>query len=195
MSRPRQSGKPENPALRIEREALWALEHPEEMAPREAVEGRQRLLRLWSYPARGTPKAWTLFLAAGEGLDDQRPLVREVAWSKQSDTRRSSSPLRKLKRHPRPWPGPTLQVRDAEAFLADLRPFLVWAGRAGFQGSPPPDVTADGDAQGIEGFGPLTHLRIEWRGQASPDLEEPVYWIDRLRRLLESAVGERGQAE
>ena len=193
MSRARPEPDDLDAALRLEQKAYWALEHPEEIPP--ALHGLQRRLRLWSYPVRGTPRAWGLFLSSGEGRDDDRPRVREVAWNKQADTRRSSSPMRLLKRHPRPWPGPTIRVRDAEIFRADLQPFLDWAGRAEFQPLAGPDVPDEGDAQGIEGSGPLTHLKIQWRGQAPPALEEPAYWIEQLRRLLEGALDDRRRSE
>ncbi|HYE97743.1 MAG TPA: hypothetical protein VEJ18_02480 [Planctomycetota bacterium] len=183
--------EPAEPAHGLEMQALWALEHPEEVAPRKPLQGLQRRLRLWLYPVRGTPKAWALFM----GGEDDRPLVREVAWAKQTDARHSLSPMRRLKRHPRPWPGPTIHVRDAELFLADVQPFMDWASRAGFQTSPTARSLDGGDAQGIEGSGSLTHLRIEWKGDTPRDLEEPAYWIERLRRVLEAAVAERGRAE
>lgn len=190
---PESDPEPADPARALEQQAFWALEHPEEIAPREALQGLHRRLRLWRYPARGTPKAWGLFLASEEAGGDSRPMVREIAWAKQADARRTTSPMRRLKRHPRPWPGPTLHVRDAELFLADLRPFLAWAARAGFRSREAANPAGDGDIQGIEGSGPWTHLRIEWSGEAAPDLEEPAYFIERLRHVLESAVEERGR--
>jgi hypothetical protein len=172
---------------RLAGRAVWQLEHPDQLSPREALSGLVLQLRLWSYRRRGAQLSWSLFLP---NRKDGSPLVRELRWNALADQRRMGSALRNLKR--RPAELPTVRLRDALVEEAALEPFLVEAPRILAERMPATGVESDvdRDVSGVEGYRSLTHVRFEWEGDG-PEAGGIVAWVGRLRRLLEEALQDR----
>ena len=170
---------------RLETRARWLLEHPDQIAPLEAVQDLTLELRLWRRRGR-THVSWGLFVPGN--LED-RALVRETTWDESADRRRwrfRESPLKR-----RPAGEPTIHVRDAFVGRRELRPFLVEASGMLPTRAPPVESSPDEDRFGIEGYRPPSDARLEWNGRGPEEFGEAIAWTGRLRRLLERALRER----
>jgi len=173
----------------MEKRALWTLEHADELSPREAILGKKSQLRLWEYSSRGPFRTWTVFLAERSDAEKGRGLVREVVWNRTADQSRVTSKTEQL-RH-RSKTAPSIRVRDAEVALEDLAPFLEEATR--LSGPLPASRENDiqGDRFGIEGFGSMSYLRVEWQDEGPPEWAKTVTWISKLRALLIASIKDR----
>jgi len=79
---------------------------------------------------------------------------------------------------------PSIRVLNAEAGREDLAAYLKEATR--FIGALPDPLKMDmrGDRFGIEGFGSMSYLRVEWEVEGPPEWAKTVTRISRLRSLL-----------
>lgn len=77
----------------LEKLARWALEHPEQLEPREVIESFRPILRLWQYPSFFDYASWTIFQPARRNMIDVSLLIRRVVWERTYDLRRFSDPL------------------------------------------------------------------------------------------------------
>lgn len=174
----------------LRRKALWMLEHADELAPREPLEGMGAQLRLWSYPVEGPLASWTLLLGRGPVAERRRPLVREVVWDRPRDQERGDLVLPRRRRPAKA--DPTVTIRDAEVSWDEVSPFMA---RATALTAPLPEATAGPGREegrcGIEGYRSMAYLRLEWRGRGPAAWGPAVRWVTRLRRLLARAIQER----
>jgi hypothetical protein len=175
----------------IEKNALWALEHAADLSPREPVEGRVPLLRVWEYRSKGTYTAWTVLSSIGT-QELGRPTVREVVWKRDQDEKHLASVDRKNKLRTKQQT--TIRVRDAEVFFQDLRPFMEAAARLFVPAIAPQNPNLEGSS-GIEGYHTLTWLRMDWRGSGPVEWAETIRWVGRLRKLLEASLEEREETQ
>ena len=95
----------------LEVRARWALEHPEQLEPREAVEGVRMVLRLWHKLTFFDSTCWSVFRPVGRNREDASLMVRKVVWERTHDLRRFADPLEWLKQGYRA--PPTIVVCDA----------------------------------------------------------------------------------
>src|SRR5579872_6502969 len=165
------------PWSQMEKRAFWALEHADELSPRDPILGRRSQLRLWEYSSQGPYRTWTVFLAEGRGAGIGRALVREVVWNRSADRKRITSKTEQL-RH-RSKAAPSIRVRDAEVAGEELTPFLAEATRLSDALPAPLEKDMSGDRFGIEGFGSMAYLRVEWRDEGPPEWAKTVTWISR----------------
>jgi len=140
---------------RLERDRTWRLREP--------------LFRLWIYPSQGNNTSWTL-LSPRHLVEGGTPLLREVTWSRRQDEDQNDKP--------------TLRIRDTEisAWEQDSYRDIVERLR------PPPlpehhDVPT-GAHTGIEGFGALRSVRMEWQGAGPVEWSETIGRVTRLRNLM-----------
>jgi hypothetical protein len=177
---------------RVEKKALWALEHAQQLSPGGRVERMRPLLRLWTYSSEGTYTSWTI-LAPVEAGGLASPMVREVVWRRRRDEERMASVNRKHLLRTKPQV--TIRFRDAELSSDELGPFLKTAARLFVPKILTDDPEPDSDACGIEGYGALTYLRMEWQGPAPVEWAQPVAWVTDLRELLVASLIEREEAD
>jgi len=172
----------------IGREALWSLEHADELQPREPTRGMARLLRLWRYPRSGPYVSWSILLPARE-YRSRRSLIREVSWDRLKDWKLARAPQQALKR--RQALGATLICRDAELEWEELSPSMD--GLGGLWWRMPPQAKPDpaDDEFGLEGFRSLAHVKLQWRGKGPRGWAEPVGRITKLRGLLLRCMRDR----
>jgi hypothetical protein len=180
-----------NPGLwqRLEEQALWTLEHADQLPPRELTNGMALQLRLWRYPRSGAHASWNLILPVRD-VRARRAVVREVVWDRIADWELRMAPRETLKR--RQIQVPTIRSRDAEIAWEELMPYLDMVGRLR---SPMPILAAatpsTRDAFGLEGYRSMGHLRLQWHGRGPRGWGDTIAWIGRLRRLLVGSMRER----
>lgn len=175
----------------MERNALWALEHAPEVAPKGQVEGMGPILRLWTYSTSGTHTSWTILAAVGSE-EPGRPLVREILWKRRQDEQRMASMNRKHKLRTKLQA--TVQVRDAEISPLDLHPFLDAAARLFVPEKSREGPPRRGDTSGFEGYRSLAYLRMEWQEPGPVEWTDTTTWVARLRQLLLASLQERERA-
>lgn len=176
----------------VEKDALWALENAKELSPGGRVEQMKPLLRLWTYSPEGAYTSWTL-LSSRKAADLGSPMVREVVWKRKRDEKHMASVNRKHMLRTKPQS--TIGFRDAEVSTQELGPFMQTAARL-FVPAILREVSApESDACGIEGYGPLAYLRMEWQGPCPVEWAQPVAWVTDLRELLRAALVEREEEE
>jgi hypothetical protein len=172
----------------VEKDALWALENAQELSPGGRVDQMRPLLRLWTYSPEGAYTSWTL-LCPREAGDRGNPMVREVVWRRERDEKHMASVNRKHLLRTRPQS--TVQFRDALVSTQELAPFLQTAARLFVPAILRDDSVPESDACGIEGYGPLTYLRMEWQGPCPVEWAQPFAWVTDLRELLVASLVER----
>lgn len=176
----------------VEQEALWALEHARELSPGGRVEQMRPLLRLWTYSSKAAYTSWTL-LSPMEAGDLGSPMVREVVWRRRRDEKHMASVTRKHLLRTKPQS--TLGFRDAEVSSQELGPFMNTAARLFVPAILMEERAIEGDACGLEGYGPLAHLRMEWQGPCPVEWAQPVAWVTDLRELLVASLVEREEED
>lgn len=172
----------------VKKDALWALENARELSPGGRVEQMRPLLRLWAYSPEGAYTSWTV-LASAEPGGLGRPMVREVVWKRKRDEKHMASVNRK--HMVRTKSQSTIRFRDAELSPQDLAPFMQTAERLFVPAILRDDSAPENDACGIEGYGPLAYLRMEWQGPCPVEWAQPVAWVTDLRDLLRASLVER----
>jgi len=172
----------------VEKDALWALGHAQELSPGDRVDQMRPLLRLWAYSPQGAYTAWTI-LCPVEANDLGNPKVREVVWRRTKDKQHMASVNRKHLLRTKPQS--TIHYRDAEVSSKDFGPFLQTAARLFVPTILTEDPDPNADACGIEGYGPLANLRMEWQGPCPVEWARPVAWVTDLRKLLVASLVER----
>jgi len=175
----------------VEKDALWALENAKELSPGGRVEQMRPLLRLWTYSPEGAYTSWTI-LSSREAGDLGSPMVREVVWSRKRDERHMASVNRKHMLRTKPQS--SIRFRDAEVSSQELAPFMQTAARLFVPAILREESVPDSDACGIEGYGPLAYLRMEWQGPCPVEWAQPVAWVTDLRELLMASLVEREEA-
>ena len=160
---------------RLELGGTRALEHAGDLPYGGPASGRVPLFRVWAYSAQGDNTSWTL-LAPRNLVEGGSAVVREVIWSRRQDEDQLDSDSEK--RDVRTRGDPSLRIRDTEISAWDQDHYRNIVARLR-----PPRVStpaaSSGDWFGIEGYGPLRSLRMEWRG-AGPD-----EWSESIRRVTE----------
>lgn len=184
--------RPEEKA-ELESRALWALEHPGQVEPREAVDRLQQMLRLWQYPAFDQYRAWAVFIPRREALvDETRVLVREVIWDRLHDLQRFANPLEWLRQGFRA--PPLLHVRDAEVAYSRVSLLLDDLARqpvqvAGMQTL----IGLDGETFGFEYCASfLIRARLEWWCDGPAEWKTFTDSVARLRDRLQQGVSGEG---
>jgi hypothetical protein len=180
-----------NPELwkSLEGQALWLLEHADQLPPREPLQGMALQLRVWRYPRSGAHVSWSVILSVRE-FRAKRAVVREVVWDRLADWKQRMAPLEALKR--RQILAPSIRSRDAEVNWADLEPFLDRVG--GLRSPTPPllpRVPSKEDAFGLEGYRSMAHVRLQWSGKGPRGWGDTVAWIGHLRQTLVRSMRER----
>jgi len=176
----------------VEKDGLWALENARELSPGGRVERMRPLLRLWAYPPDGAYTSWTI-LTPREAGDLGSPMVREVVWGRRRDEEHMSSVNRKHMLRTKPQL--SIRFRDAEVSSQKLAPFMETAARLFVPAILRDDSDSESDACGIEGYGPLAYLRMEWQGLCPVEWAQPFAWVTDLRELLVSSLVEREEED
>ena len=135
--------------------------------------------------------SWTILVSSGSE-HRTRPRVREVVWNRGHDERHLASLNRKNK--VRMKIKPTLLVRDADVSLEDLDPFIAAAARVFVPAKPPEDSVLPGNSSGMEGYGPMAYLRVEWQEPGPVEWADIIVWVARFRDLLIASLRERETA-
>lgn len=161
---------------RLERGGTWALENAGDLRLRTQSDP---LFRLWVYSPQGENTSWTL-LSPRHLVEGGSPVVREVVWSRRQDEEQLDS----SGKGGRTRGDPNLRIRDTEISAWDqdnyrdivkrLRPPVL---------SVPPGIPS-GDHCGIEGYGPLASIRMEWQGAGPVEWSEPIRRVTQLRHQL-----------
>lgn len=172
----------------VEKDALWALTHAQELAPGGRVAQLTPILRLWSYSPQGAYTSWTV-LGPGEANDLESCIVREVVWKRTRDRNHMASVDRKNMLRTKPQS--TVRFRDAEIASQDLAPYLETAAALFVPAILEEDPVAESDSSGIEGYGPLVSLRMEWQEPCPTEWAQSVAWVTDLRELLKGSLVER----
>jgi hypothetical protein len=173
----------------LEAQALWFLEHADQLPPREPLHGMAMQLRVWRYPRSGAHVSWSVILPVRE-YRARRALVREVVWDRLADWKHRMTPLGTLKR--RQILAPSIRNRDSEVNWVDLAPYLDGVG--GLRSPIPPllpKVLTKEDAFGLEGFRSMAHVRLQWSGKGPRGWGDTVTWIGRFRETLVRSMRER----
>ncbi len=169
----------------LEARAQHALEHAEQLEPREAVSDFCPMLRLWHYPAFFDHKSWTIFCPIGPNRGNGSVPIREVAWVRTHDLRRFADPLEWLKQGSRT--SPTIHTRDARMPTRDIQLLLAELAKV-----PVPTVGIevqwglDGEVFGFEDCAPrFLHARLEWWGDGPEEWRAFTQTVARLRTALQ----------
>jgi hypothetical protein len=167
---------------RLQSGAQHALQHPEELEPRAAMQNVRRILRLWHEPAFSTPAAWALFdhtIVSSDPVSRPLPswmLVRETVWDRPHDMGRFADPLQGL-REGFAAP-PTITVHDGHIARKAVE---LWFQEAARLLIAPLGVEApwgvDGEMWGIEVSRPFLQVRLEWWGDG------PTPWAEFTRAV------------
>lgn len=167
--------------VRLAEGGLWALEHAGDLPGPAPAPPRDPLFRLWVHSPQGNDASWTL-LAPRRLVEGGSPVVREVVWSRRHDEEQldSDGERGELRRRGEP----SLRVRDLEISAWDQDNYrdIVESLRA-----PTPAVQSRvsvGDRYGIQGYGPLASLRMEWQGAGPVEWSEPIRRVTNLRNLM-----------
>jgi hypothetical protein len=176
----------------VEKDALWALENAQELSPGGRMEQMRPLLRLWSYSPEATYTSWTIFSSRGAG-DLGSPMVREVVWRRKRDQKHMASVNRKHMLRTKPQS--TIRFRDAEISSQELAPFMQTAARLFVPAILREESVPESDACGIEGYGPLAYLRMEWQGPCPAEWAQAALWVTDLRELLVASLFEREEED
>ena len=176
----------------VEKDALWALENAQELSPCGRVGQMRPLLRLWAYAPEGAYTSWTI-LSSREDGDLGSPMVREVVWRRKRDEKHMASVNRKHMLRTKPQS--TIRFRDAEISSQELGPFMQTAARLFVPAILREESVPENDACGIEGYGPLAYLRMEWQGPCPVEWAQPVAWVTDLRKLLVASLVEREEKD
>lgn len=156
---------------RLELGGTRALEHAGELRRRTRSDP---LFRLWVYSPQGTNSSWTLF-SPRSLVEGGHPVLREVVWSRRQDEEQLDSSGEGGRRRGEP----NLRIRDREISAWDQDRYRGIVGRlrpSKLQQVPP---SPSGDHFGIEGYGPLDSVRMEWQGAG------PIEWSDPIRRVTQ----------
>ncbi len=169
----------------LEKRALWALEHSEEVEPRETIRHLWTQVRLWHYPANAAYKSWTVSVLMLPDRDESRPSVREVTWDRPSDWQRlrgSSSGPKEITFYE-----PALKVRDAYLPVKELKNLLekIIDLDIRIAGVKEP-LGFDSERFGLEGYGPLHGIRLEWWQEGPEHWRELTAWAADMREFLKS---------
>jgi hypothetical protein len=175
----------------VEKDALWALENAKELSPGGRVEQMRPLLRLWIYSPEGAYTSWTI-LSSRNGADLGSPMVREVVWKRKRDENHMAAVNRKHMLRTKPQS--TIGFRDAEVSSQELAPFMQTAARLFVPAILRDEAAPESDACGIEGYGPLAYLRMEWQGPCPVEWAQAVAWVTDLRELLMASLVDREEA-
>ncbi len=169
----------------LEMRARWALEHPAQLEPRQAVEGFCPVLRLWHEPAFFDYSCWTMLRLAGQNVSNASLIIRKVIWERTHDLRRFADPLEWLRQGYRA--APTIVVRDVRmpadrfsSLLAELA--LVTVPVAGIEACRGLDGEMFGFEQMDSGF---LHVRLEWWCDGPAEWQAFTRCIARMRAALE----------
>jgi hypothetical protein len=174
---------------RLEDRALWLLEHADQSPPSEHLRGMALQLRLWRYPRSGARESWSIILPVRE-YRERRAVVREVAWDRPADWKRTRARIKSPK--VLDILTPSVRIRDAEMDWTALAPFLDAAGRLPMSTlGGPPHAPLEEDAFGLEGFRSLAHIRLEWSGRGPGGWRATTAWFGKFRRLLVQAMKHR----
>jgi hypothetical protein len=167
----------------VQKRALWALGHAQELEPVGPVRRLQPELRVWHYPAFHPWVSWTVLREGRSSGGVARLWVREVSWDMPADMRRLSDPMEGLRCgfHTRP----TLGVRDAE-LPAEQYQSLASAGSEVRIPIVTPDHAfgLDGETFGIETGDHFARFRCEWWGDGPQEWTDWVRWVAILRAFL-----------
>jgi hypothetical protein len=158
----------------LESEALWQLEHPDQLPPREDTNGMALLLRHWRYPRSGEHVSWSALLPVRD-YRSRRAVIREVVWDRLADWKRRNDELGALKRRPG-FPA-SVRVRDAELSWDELSPHLDALGALRTPPGPAVPAPSKEDAFGFQGHRSLAHVRLRWSGKG------PRSWAESLSRI------------
>jgi hypothetical protein len=172
----------------VEKGALWALEHAQELSPGGPVERMTPLMRLWAYSPQGAYTAWTI-LSPVKSDDLGNPMVREVVWRRRRDEKHMASVNRKHMLRTKPQS--TIHFRDAEVSSEELGRFVETAARLFVPAIVKEDTVPQSEACGIEGYGSLAYLRMEWKASGPVEWAEIIAWVTDLRELLVASLKER----
>ncbi|HEY7123557.1 MAG TPA: hypothetical protein VH540_06360 [Ktedonobacterales bacterium] len=174
----------------LEARAHHALEHAEQLEPREVVSDFRPILRLWHYPAFFDHRSWTVFKPARRNINEAPLVIREVNWVRKHDLPYFLDPLERIKQGFRVLP--TIEVRDARMPASDLSPLLAALAEAPV---PVAGIEArwglDGERFGFEncesGF---LSARLEWWGDGPDDWSAFSQMVARLRDALQQCFSE-----
>jgi hypothetical protein len=169
----------------LEERARWALEHPEQLAPREAVESAHLMLRLWQEPSFFDVTCWSIFKPAGRNRGDTGLIVRRVVWERTQDLSRFANPLEWLRQGYRA--PPTIVVSDARMPADQFTRLLAALAQAPV---PAAGIAArwvlDGERFGFENVeSGFLRVRLEWWEDGPAEWETFTRCVARLRAALE----------
>ena len=179
--------KRESDFAELEKRALWALEHSEEVEPRETIRHLWTQMRLWHYPSNGQYKSWTVSVSMPPDRDDARPMVREVVWDRPYDWQRLSDlPPR---REGEFTDEPTLKVRDSYLPVKELKSLFERVIDLDIRmiGVKEP-FGLEGETFGLEGYGPLHGIRLEWWCEGPEEWRDLTTWAAEMRGFLKSCT-------
>jgi len=171
----------------LEKRALWALEHSEEIEPRETIRHLWRQMRLWHYPSNGLYKSWTVSVSMPPDRDDARPMVREITWDRPFD-RDVLSGAPDSSGHELTIE-PTLKVRDAYLPVKELKSLFETAIDLDIRmiGVKEP-FGLEGETFGLEGYGPLHGIRLEWWCEGPEEWRDLTTWAAEMREFVKSCT-------
>ena len=175
----------------LEHGARWALEHAPDVSPISHLRGMVALLRLWAHSDGESYTSWTILVPIGS---EQRssPMVREIVWNRGQDERRLAAEHRRHKA--RTKVRPTIHVRDANLSAEHIDPYLAAAARLFVPAKTFRDSLPAESILGIEGYGSMAYLRMEWQGPGPVEWADTIIWVARLRDLLIASLKERETA-
>jgi hypothetical protein len=168
----------------LEARALRLLEHPKDLEPRDPIRSYGSLLRLWHFPAFGLQRTWTILAPGRKAPPDAPPMVREVAWDREADSRRASQ-LSEAR--------PTLGLRDALLPAAGLGQLLDDGARlavpvVGFSER----VGVDGEYFGVETYETSPFVRLQWWGAGPAEWRHFTDWVAQLRAFVQRHLAASG---
>ncbi|HEU5366960.1 MAG TPA: hypothetical protein VFU69_00785 [Ktedonobacterales bacterium] len=177
----------------LEMRARWALEHPEQLKPREAIEAYRPMLRLWHFPAFFDYTCWAVLKPAQHKMSGLSLVVRKVIWERTTDLRRFADPLEWLKQgHRAP---PTIVVRDPRMPADQFTTLLAEVALA-----PVPAAgikerwSLDGERFGFENLeSGFLQVRLEWWCDGPDEWQAFTRCVARMRAALEQcfSAGDR----
>jgi hypothetical protein len=175
---------------RVEADARWRLEHPDQSPPMEPIQGMALQLRLWQYPHFGVQASWSLILPVRD-YRTRKSLLRETAWDRPADWKHSRSLSKSPKLRPKALP--SIRIRDAEMEWADLATFLDETGGLPMEALGKDRTISSGKGVcGVEGYRSLAHIRLEWAGKGPRGWKITIARVERFRRVLERVLRDRG---
>jgi len=140
------------------------------------------LFRLWRYPSFQPYLSWLVYMPRLPYQKTEAPFVLEISWNRPLDSARFTDPMKGIAMGLSV--APTVNRRQAELLQAALDLRLESLQKIRLPVVIDGSVGLDGEIFGLETFGFMTSIRLEWWSETSDEWTPLVSWAKEVREFL-----------